>query len=104
MDAGGVDRSHCPSVESAERQLFDLAIIVLAQVLPIPRSLLDAVTRSTSSSPRYASAHSSAPDAPSTRNDAGYWLSPLADPLAAIAIALGIIRRGRQTWRGRTYS
>jgi dolichol-phosphate mannosyltransferase len=38
-----------------------------------------------------------------TRNDAAYWTSPLADVLAATAIARGIARRGRQTWRGRTY-
>ena len=38
------------------------------------------------------------------RTDAPYWLSPLADPLAAAAIARGIVRRGRQTWRGRDYS
>ena len=39
-----------------------------------------------------------------TRTDAAFWSSPLADPLAAIAIARGIARRRRQTWRGRAYS
>lgn len=93
-----------PGVEPRNRQLFDLAIVVLAQVLPIPRLLtrrgdavdvaLAAIRIGTLAGTRRAYAG----------NDAGYWLSPLADPLAAIAIALGIIRRGRQTWRGRTYS
>ena len=38
------------------------------------------------------------------RTDAAYWLSPVADPVAAAAIARGIARRGRQTWRGRSYA
>ncbi|MDG1266217.1 MAG: hypothetical protein P8O03_07820, partial [Ilumatobacter sp.] len=37
------------------------------------------------------------------RADAAYWLSPLADLGSVSAIARGITRRGRQTWRGRTY-
>jgi dolichol-phosphate mannosyltransferase len=39
-----------------------------------------------------------------TRTDAAYWASPLADPIAAAAIARGIARRGRQVWRGRSYT
>jgi len=93
-----------PGVEPRRRQLFDLAIIVLAQVLPIPRLLLGrgdvidvvfAVARlGTLAGTRRAY----------ERNDAAYWLSPLADPVAAVAIARGIARRGRQTWRGRSYA
>jgi len=93
-----------PGVEPRRRQLFDLAIIVLAQVLPIPRLLLRrgdvidvvlAVTRlGTLAGTRRAY----------ERNDAFYWLSPLADPVAAVAIARGIAKRGRQTWRGRSYA
>jgi dolichol-phosphate mannosyltransferase len=93
-----------PGVEPRRRQLVDLAVIVLAQVLPIPRLLLGrgdvidvvlAVTRlGTLAGTRRAY----------ERNDAAYWLSPLADPLAAVAIARGIARRGRQTWRGRSYT
>ncbi len=92
-----------PGVDPRNRQLFDLAVVVLAQVLPIPRLLthrgdvvdvvLAAVRLGTLAGTRTAY----------TRNDAAYWLSPLADPLAAFAIAQGIARRGRQTWRGRTY-
>ncbi len=92
-----------PGVDPRNRQLFDLAVIVLAQVLPLPRLLirrgdvvdlaLAAVRLGTLVGTRTAY----------TRNDAAYWLSPLADPLAAVAIARGIARGGRQTWRGRTY-
>jgi len=93
-----------PGVEPRGRQLFDLAIVVLAQVLPLPRLLLRrgdvidvvlALTRlGTLAGTRRAY----------ERNDALYWLSPLADPLAAAAIARGIARQGRQTWRGRSYT
>jgi hypothetical protein len=37
------------------------------------------------------------------RIDLAYWLSPLADGLAAVAIGRGIIRADRQMWRGRHY-
>ena len=93
-----------PGVEPRGRQVFDLAVVVLTQVLPIPRLVLGrgdpidlvlAATRlGTLAGTRRAY----------ERNDAAYWASPLADPLAAAAIALGITRRGRQTWRGRTYA
>jgi dolichol-phosphate mannosyltransferase len=83
--------------------LFDLAVVVLAQALPLPRLLtrrgdvidllLAALRLGTLAGTRTAYG----------RNDAAYWLSPLADPLAAFAIARGIARGGRQTWRGRTY-
>ena len=93
-----------PGVEPRNRQLVDLAIVVLAQVLPIPRLLLRrgdvidvvlaAVRLGTLAGTRRAY----------DRTDAPYWLSPLADPVAAVAIAGGIARRGRQTWRGRSYA
>lgn len=92
-----------PGVEPRRRQLFDLAIVVLSQVLPLPRLLVGrgdaidvvlALTRlGTLAGTRRAY----------ERRDAAYWLSPFADPLAAVAIARGIARRGRQTWRGRSY-
>ena len=93
-----------PGVEPRRRQLIDLAVVVLAQVLPIPRLLLRrgdvidvvlALTRlGTLAGTRRAY----------ERTDVAYWLSPLADPLAAVAVARGIARRGRQTWRGRSYT
>jgi dolichol-phosphate mannosyltransferase len=93
-----------PGVEPRNRQLIDLAVVALAQVLPIPRLImrrgdavdvaLAALRVGTLVGTRRAY----------TRVDAAYWLSPLADPLAAIAIGRGIARRGRQTWRGRSYA
>jgi len=92
-----------PGVEPRRRQLFDLAIVVLVQVIPIPRLLLRrgdvvdivfaALRLGTLGGTRRAYDRTNAP----------YWLSPLADPLAAVVIARGIARRGRQTWRGRNY-
>ena len=93
-----------PGVEPRRRQLFDLTLIVLAQVLPIPRLLLrrgdaiDVVLAATRLGTLVGTRRAY------ERNDAAYWLSPLADPVAAVAIALGIARRGRQTWRGRSYA
>jgi dolichol-phosphate mannosyltransferase len=92
-----------PGVESRRRQLVDLAVIVLAQMLPIPRLLLrrgdviDVVLAATRLGTLVGTRRAY------ERTDVAYWLSPLADPVAAVAIALGIARRGRQTWRGRSY-
>lgn len=93
-----------PGVEPVGRQLFDLAVVLLAQALPLPRLLLRrgdlldvallAARCGTLAGTR--SAYS--------RVDAAYWLSPLADVPAAIAIARGVMRRGKQVWRGRIYS
>lgn len=93
-----------PGVEPRSRQLVDLAVVVLAQALPLPRLLfgrgdvvdvgLLALRLGTLVGTRRAY----------DRNDGAYWLSPLADLGAAAAIARGIARGGRQTWRGRSYS
>ncbi|MGB0112220.1 MAG: glycosyltransferase [Ilumatobacteraceae bacterium] len=92
-----------PGVETRRRQLLDLAVIALTQVLPLARvasrraDVVDiallAVRVGTLVGTRRAY----------TRTDAAYWASPLADPVAAAAIAAGIARGRRQTWRGRTY-
>jgi dolichol-phosphate mannosyltransferase len=93
-----------PGIEPRNRQLVDLAVVVLAQVLPIPRlftrrgDVLDVALAAARLGTLVGTRRAY------ERADAAYWLSPLADPLAAAAIALGIARRGRQTWRGRTYS
>ena len=81
-----------PGVEPRRRQLVDLAVIVLAQVLPLPRllagrgDLLDVALvgarLGTLAGTRRAY----------ERVDMAYWLSPLADPVAAVAIAHGIVR------------
>ncbi|WP_051063395.1 glycosyltransferase [Ilumatobacter nonamiensis] len=93
-----------PGVEPRPRQLVDLAVVLLAQALPLPRLLLGRgdivdvgllVARlGTLNGTRSAY----------DRADLAYWLSPLADLGSAAAIARGIARRGRQTWRGRAYA
>jgi len=93
-----------PRVERTPRQLIDLCVVVLAQAAPVPRllsrhgDLLDvglvAIRLGTLVGTRSVY----------DRNDAAYWLSPLADIGSSVAIARGISRRGRQTWRGRTYA
>jgi len=93
-----------PGVEPRRRQVVDLAVVLLAQVLPMPRlltgraDLVDAVLLlariGTLGGTRRAY----------DRTGISYWLSPLADPIAGAAIARGIWRGGRQTWRGRTYA
>lgn len=93
-----------PGVESRRRQLLDLGVLVIAQVLPLPRLLfgrgdiidvgLLAARLGTLVGTRSAY----------ERVDAAYWLSPVADAAAAAAIALGIRRGGTQNWRGRSYS
>jgi dolichol-phosphate mannosyltransferase len=93
-----------PGVEPRNRQLVDLVVVALAQSLPLPRLLtgqadiidaaLLALRLGTLAGTR--SAYS--------KTDAAYWLSPLADVPAVVAIAKGIARRGTQTWRGRTYA
>ncbi len=92
-----------PGVEPAGRQVFDLAVVLLAQALPLPRLLLgrgdvvDVVLLANRLGTLVGTR--SAYD----RTDVTYWLSPLADLATVTAIARGITRRGRQTWRGRTY-
>ena len=93
-----------PGVEPRNRQLLDLAVVILAQALPLPRVLLRradivdgmllAARLGTLTGTRTAY----------SRVDAAYWLSPLADIPAAVAIARGIFRRGPNSWRGRTYT
>lgn len=93
-----------PGVEPVQRQLFDLAVIVLAQALPLPRllmwrgDLLDVALLATRLGTLVGTRTAY------EKADAAYWASPFADVASAIAIARGIARRGSQTWRGRTYS
>ncbi len=91
-----------PGVVTPRHQLVDVAVVVLAQVLPLPRLLtrrgdvID-VALSLARLGTLAGTRRSYLD-----GGIGYWLSPLADPLAAAAIALGIGRRSH-VWRGRRY-
>ncbi|MGB3734731.1 MAG: glycosyltransferase [Ilumatobacter sp.] len=93
-----------PGAETRSRQLFDLAVVLLAQALPLPRLLLgrgdvvDLVLLANRVGTLVGTR--TAYD----RNDVAYWASPLADLGSTVAIARGIARRGTQTWRGRTYT
>ncbi|MEM9516804.1 MAG: glycosyltransferase [Actinomycetota bacterium] len=93
-----------PGVESPARQLGGLAVVGLTQTLPLWRvvtgradlldALLLAVRVGTLVGTRGAYAE----------RGLAFWLSPLADGVATIALALGIARRGPHRWRGRSYT
>lgn len=92
-----------PGVEPLRRQVIDLAVVLGAQALPIPRLLLgrgdliDGVLALARIGTLVGTRRAY------DRAGPAYWASPLADPLAAAAVVRGIVRRSRQTWRGRTY-
>lgn len=98
-----------PGVDPPRRQLLDLAVVLAAQVAPLPRllagraDLVDAVLLAcrlgTLVGTRRAYCAATSPTA-----RLAYWLSPVADPIAAAALAAGIRRGGTQVWRGRHYS
>jgi dolichol-phosphate mannosyltransferase len=91
-----------PQVEPRHRQLVDVAVVVLAQVLPLPRLLtrrgdvldmaLLAMRLGTLAGTRSAYEH----------HGVAYWTSPAADAVAATALAVGVVKP-RQSWRGRPH-
>ena len=91
-----------PDVTAPGPQLLDLATLLVAQALPLPRLLVGrgdvldvallAVRLGTLAGTRRAY----------DRTDLPYWLSPLADPAAVGRVVWGAVRPGR-TWRGRSY-
>jgi hypothetical protein len=76
-----------PGVEPRRRQLLDLAIVCSRRRCRCRGCCCGAATSSTSCSPPPASAPWSAPVAPTTAPTPPTGLSPLADPVAAVAIA-----------------
>ena len=91
-----------PGVESRSRQLAGLAVVTLAQTLPLARLVarradaLDGALLLARLGVLVGTARSYA------RRGPAYWSSPLADTAATAALALGIVRR-RHRWRGRAY-
>ena len=96
------------------RQWLDVAFILLVQGLPLP-IIAWCLTKAWTPSavPRMLVAinavlvlvrllMSFAIAGSYERHSAGYWLSPLSDPLAALRLMLSSARRAR-AWRGRTY-
>jgi len=91
-----------PGVEPRWRQVLDLATVVVAQALPLPRLLvrradlvdlvLLAVRAGTLVGTRSAY----------RGRGWAYWLSPTADGVAVAALVRGIVSP-RQRWRGREY-
>jgi len=81
----------------------DLAVVWLAQALPLPRLLrgrgdaLDAVLAAARLGLLAGTARAYA------RRGAAYWLSPLADVPVAVGLTRGVLRPDR-TWRGRSYA
>lgn len=91
-----------PGVEPLPRQLVDAAVVVVAQVLPLPRLLagrgdiVDLVLLASRLGTLFGTARAS------TRGGVAYWSSPLADPVAAAILIRGIFTNSQQ-WRGRRY-
>lgn len=92
-----------PGVEPTWRQVIDVVVLLLVQVLPLGRVLtrradaLDGLLVVARVGTLGGTSRSY------VRRGAAYWLSPFADGLAVAAVAAGIPRR-RRRWRGRTYA
>ncbi len=91
-----------PGVDPWLRRAADLVVVAVAQAAPLPRlvarrgDLLDMVLLVARVGTLFGTARAY------DRRGPAYWLSPLADPIAVVAIARGLVTR-RQRWRGRTY-
>lgn len=91
-----------PGVEPGRRQALDLATIVAAMPVPVLRLLggradvVDAVAILARIGTLVGTRRAY------TEGGIAYWLSPLADGAASVALALSAIRR-RQRWKGRDY-
>jgi dolichol-phosphate mannosyltransferase len=91
-----------PGVEPNSRRLSDLAVVALAQALPVPRLLSrrgDLIDLAAALA-RIGTLVGTRRAYPAAKW--AYWLSPLADVPATIAMARGIVSR-RHEWRGRVY-
>lgn len=92
-----------PGVDPWWRQLVGLGVVVVAQVAPFVRiaarraDVVDVVLVAARLGTLAGTARAY------EARGAAYWLSPIADSLAAAAVASGIVRR-RPRWRGRTYA
>jgi dolichol-phosphate mannosyltransferase len=102
-----------PGVEPIGRQVVDLAVVIGAQVVPLPRlaralvrrrfvvaDLVDVIAVLTRLGTLAGTARAY------RRTGIAYWMSPTADAVAAAAIASSIadqLRHRPHEWRGRTY-
>jgi dolichol-phosphate mannosyltransferase len=89
-----------PGVEPPARQLVDAALLATVNVVPLGRlaagraTPVDAVALALRVGTLAGTARAFA------RRGVSYWLSPLADPVALVAVVRGICRP-HQPWRGR---
>jgi dolichol-phosphate mannosyltransferase len=84
-------------------QALDLAVIWLVMALPLPRVLLGRATALDWVLLAVRVALLGALRRVYERRGVAFWLSPLADPVAALRLTLSTVRPVR-TWRGRTYA
>jgi dolichol-phosphate mannosyltransferase len=80
----------------------DVAVVWLAQGLPVLKLLAGRASRLDLALLALRAALLPALAGSYARRGAGFWLSPVADPVAAAALTRGAVRPER-TWRGRTY-
>jgi dolichol-phosphate mannosyltransferase len=91
-----------PDVTSPAWRAADAATIWLVQGLPMLRLLTGRVTRLDRVALALRAGILAASVSAYSRRGVPFWLSPLLDPLAALALTLGAVAP-RRTWRGRTY-
>lgn len=80
----------------------DLAVVWLVLALPVLRAAAGSATRLDRVLLAVRLAMLAALRRSYERRGFPYWLSPLADPAAALCLTLAVVRPSR-TWRGRTY-
>jgi dolichol-phosphate mannosyltransferase len=90
-------------VTPAARQAADLAVVWLTLGLPPLRALTGRAGRLDAALIALRVLMAAALRAAYARGGPAYWLSPLADPPAALALTKSALRPAR-TWRGRTYA
>jgi dolichol-phosphate mannosyltransferase len=91
-----------PDVTPPARQAADLAVVWLALGLPLVRVATRRGGRIDVALLALRAALTAGLASAYTRRGVAFWLSPLADPLAAVRLTTSALRPAR-TWRGRTY-
>jgi dolichol-phosphate mannosyltransferase len=91
-----------PDVTPPLRQAGDLAVAWLVLALPVLRALARRATQLDAALLAVRVALLAPLGGAYARRGAPFWLSPLADPLAAARLTLSALRPAR-TWRGREY-
>ena len=89
-------------VEPAGWRAADTAVVWLAMALPVLRAATGRGRRLDWLLLLLRAALLAALSRSYAKRGVAFWLSPLADPAAAVRLTLSNLRRGR-TWRGRTY-